>query len=100
MTNSVTAAAIAEVDTKAFEAFKTALEGAFKADGLRGVIQTAEDLGTDARAYANSMDDPVNEVAYHVAMALYVEQDFVPKKLALCARIEAAGGLEALLAAK
>lgn len=49
-TNKVVAAAIRACDEQAFKPLNAAFKAAFEVDGLRGVIQTSEDLGNEARA--------------------------------------------------
>jgi hypothetical protein len=88
-----------EADARAYEAFKQVMDAAFKADGLKGVLQTADSLCEQAHDLAADAEQHSEESEVAQIIANFVSQAWGPEMMHRFEKLEADGGLQAVLAA-
>lgn len=91
-------AKFAEDEEVAFLFLKEVLEEAFKADGLRAVLQMSEEVAEHAKEVAGASEDEGQPMSkQRAAVAKAVTTDWTPAKLKFLAEVKKRGGLKALI---
>jgi hypothetical protein len=99
-TGEYTVETLEQADARAYEAFKQVMDAAFKADGMRGVTDTADSLSEQLHdlvqeAALNGEDsDTQGQIA-----ANFVSQAWGMEMMNRFEKLEAAGGIQAVIAA-
>jgi hypothetical protein len=89
-----------EADARAYEAFKQVMGVAFDADGMRGLVDTADSLNgqvsdvVQEAALAGEDSDTQGKIA-----ANFISQCWAPEMMGRFEKLEAAGGLQTVLTA-
>ena len=88
-----------EAEVRAYQDFREVMEAAFKADGFRGVVQTAESLVEISKDKVSEYEAAgEDEETRRSSLACYIDQLWAPVQLHNFSEIEEAGGVNAILA--
>ena len=87
-------------EARAYDAYKEVLESAFKSDGFRGVVRYSNSLVDQASGLADNMTARKSETAARTEIASFLSTIWVGLQLADIAKIDKAGGLDALIASQ